>query len=205
MRLVVGLGNPGSKHVLNRHNIGFLAIDAIAGRHRFQPFRQRFQSETAEGALAGDKVLLLKPMTYMNESGRAVAAAAGFYRLQPADVIVFHDELDLAPGRLRVKTGGGHAGHNGLRSLHDHLGADFTRVRMGIGHPGDRDRVTGYVLQDFAKADMPWVDAMVNAIADAFALLLEGNEGEFMNRVSRAVQPVLPSPPPPAQEPGNGI
>jgi len=205
MRLVVGLGNPGPKYALNRHNIGFLAIDAIAGRHHFQPFRQRFQGEAAEGAPAGDKVLLLKPTTYMNESGRAVAAAAAFYRLQPADVIVFHDELDLAPGRLRVKTGGGHAGHNGLRSLHAHLGADFTRVRMGIGHPGDRDRVTGYVLQDFAKSDMPWVDAMVNAIADAFALLLEGNEGEFMNRVSRAVQPVLPSPPPPAAEPGDGV
>ncbi len=193
MRLVVGLGNPGSQYARNRHNIGFRALDAIAERHGIGPFRPRFEGEIADGRLAGHRVLLLKPLTYMNESGRAVGAAVHFFRLSPADVIVLHDELDLQPGRVRVKSGGGHAGHNGLRSLHAHIGADFMRVRLGIGHPGDKDRVAGYVLQDFAKADEPWVAALTTALGDAFQLLLDDNAGEFMNRIARAVKPVLPA------------
>jgi aminoacyl-tRNA hydrolase len=153
MKLFVGLGNPGAQYARNRHNIGFMAADAIAARHGFGPWRGKFQGEIAEGRLGTEKVLMLKPGTFMNLSGDSVRAAAQFYKIPPEDIVAFHDELDLAPGRVRVKTGGGHAGHNGLRSIAAHMGPDFVRVRLGIGHPGDKRQVTAYVLGDFAKAD----------------------------------------------------
>lgn len=192
MRLLVGLGNPGPKYANNRHNIGFMAVDEIVRRHNFSPYRKRFQGEVAEGVIAGEKVLALKPQTYMNESGRAVAEAVRFYKLQPGDVVVFHDELDLAPGRLRVKKGGGHAGHNGLRSIAQHIGPDYARVRMGIGHPGSKDRVTGYVLADFAKADRDWLEDMTTAIADHVDLLLAGRDSDFMSKVAMRLKPAEP-------------
>ncbi len=186
MLLLVGLGNPGPGYAGNRHNIGFMAVDAVAKRHGFAPFRAKFQGRLAEGRVAGRRVLALKPGTQMNESGRSVAAAAGFFKIAPEDVIVFHDEIDLAAGRLRVKRGGGHAGHNGLRSIHAHIGPDYGRVRFGIGHPGDKDRVTGHVLADFSKADKAWLDGLFDAVAEAFPRLVEGDDGAFMNQVSRA-------------------
>lgn len=192
MLLVVGLGNPGVGYARNRHNIGFMAVDAIAARHRFAPFRRRFHGEAAEGGAGGRKVLILKPMTYMNESGRAVAAAAGFYKIPPGDVLVFHDELDLAAGKVRCKTGGGHAGHNGLRSLHAHIGADYRRVRLGIGHPGDKDRVIGHVLKDFAKADDAWLQPLLDAIAEFFPLLADGDDAAFMSKVALTLTPPKP-------------
>lgn len=174
MLLIVGLGNPGSRYAANRHNIGFMAVDEIVRRHCFSPWRQRFQGEIAEGRLNGKKTIALKPRTYMNESGRAVGEAMRFFKLRPEDVIVFHDELDLAPGKLRVKRGGGHAGHNGLRSIIAHIGPDFRRVRIGIGHPGDPARVTGYVLGDFAKSDREWTEPLLEAIGEAAPLLASG-------------------------------
>lgn len=187
MRLAVGLGNPGAEYARHRHNVGFMAADAIAARHRLGPWRRKFRGEIAEGDLAGIRLLLLKPLTYMNESGRAVAEAARFYKIAPADVVVLHDELDLAPGKVRVKLGGGVAGHNGLRSIAAWLGTpDFWRVRIGIGHPGDKERVLGHVLGDFHKAELPWVEAMLAAIADAFDLLIGGDDGRFMNKVALA-------------------
>ncbi|GAB4123458.1 MAG: aminoacyl-tRNA hydrolase [Rhodothalassiaceae bacterium] len=185
MRLLVGLGNPGARYAGNRHNIGFMAADAIARHHGFSPSRARFQGETMEGMLDGVKCLLLKPQTYMNESGRAVAEAARFFRTAPADIIVFHDELDLAPGRIRVKTGGGHAGHNGLRSIIAHIGEDFVRVRMGIGHPGDRDLVTPYVLSDFSKEERSWLDPLLEALARAAPMLIAGDPARFMTELAR--------------------
>lgn len=190
--LVVGLGNPGPAYAANRHNIGFMAADAIVERHGLGPYRSRFQGEAAEGTVAGRKVLVLKPMTYMNNSGQAVAAAARFYKIPPEDMVVFHDELDLPAGKLRVKDGGGHAGHNGLRSIHAHLGPGYGRVRLGIGHPGDKDRVTGHVLQDFAKADRVWLEPMLDAIGREFPLLAGGNAGAFMSKVAMAVNPPKP-------------
>ncbi len=187
--LIVGLGNPGPRYQANRHNIGFMAIDAIATRHRFSSFRARFQGELAEGDLEGVRVLLLKPMTFMNESGRSVAAAARFFKIPVERIIVFHDELDLAAGKIRIKDGGGHAGHNGLRSLHAHLGPGYRRVRLGIGHPGERERVVGYVLDDFAKADGAWLEPMLEAIADRFADLVKGNAAGFMSKVALALNP----------------
>ena len=189
MLLVVGLGNPGAEYARNRHNIGFMAADAIVQRHSLGRFRAKFSGEIAEGAVGGERVLVLKPMTYMNEAGRSVAAAAKFYKIPPTDIIVFHDELDLAAGRLRVKDGGGHAGHNGLRDIHAHLGADYRRVRLGIGHPGDKDRVTTHVLQDFAKADGSWVEALLDAVAENFPLLLARRDAEFASRVALALAP----------------
>ena len=189
MRLLVGLGNPGPKYARHRHNVGFLAMDAIASRHGFPPFRQRFQGEVSEGRLGNERVALLKPLTYMNESGRSVGAAARFYKLTPPDVVVVHDELDLAPGKVRVKQGGGAAGHNGLRSIDAHLGNDYWRVRIGIGHPGHPDRVTGWVLNDFAKADAEWLEAMLGAVADAAPLIAAGDAANFMNRVALLTQP----------------
>jgi PTH1 family peptidyl-tRNA hydrolase len=187
MRLAVGLGNPGAEYARHRHNVGFMAADAIASRHRFGPWRRKFRGEIAEGALAGVRVVLLKPLTYMNESGRAVAEAARFFKIAPADVVVLHDELDLAPGKVRVKLGGGVAGHNGLRSIAAWLGTpDFWRVRIGIGHPGDKERVLGHVLGEFHKAELPWVEDMLAAIADAFDLLIKGDDGRFMNKVALA-------------------
>lgn len=187
--LVVGLGNPGPRYQANRHNIGFMAVDAIARRHRFAPFRARFQGELAEGELNGTRVLVLKPMTFMNESGRSVAAAARYFKIPPERIVVFHDEIDLAAGKIRVKDGGGHAGHNGLRSLHAHLGPGYRRVRLGIGHPGEKERVVGYVLDDFAKADAAWLDPLLEAIAEMFPELAKGNAAGFMSKVALALNP----------------
>ena len=188
MRLLVGLGNPGTEHVGNRHNIGFMVLQEIARRHGFPPWRRRFQGVATEGALAGERVLLLLPGTYMNESGRAVGEAAHFYKLPLADIVVVHDEVDLPPGKVRVKTGGGIAGHNGLRSITAHVGNDYHRVRIGIGHPGVKELVYGHVLGDFGKAEREWVDALVDVIADNAALLAKGEDATFQNKVHLAMQ-----------------
>lgn len=205
MRLVVGLGNPGAEYAQHRHNIGFMAADEIVRRHSFGPWRSRFQGQVAEGTVAGVKTLALKPMTYMNESGQSVGAALRFFKLELDQLIVLHDELDLAPGKVKVKRGGGAAGHNGLRSLDAHLGADYLRVRLGIGHPGDRDRVHGYVLSDFAKADKLWLDPLIAALADNIGLLIGGDEANFMNRVAMAVKPPRPKEPKPESDTSNGL
>lgn len=188
MLLFAGLGNPGPQYQGNRHNIGFRAADAIHRRHRFNPWRRRFHGEAAEGELGGVKVLLLKPETFMNESGRAVAAAQQFYKIPLGDVCVFHDELDLAPAKVRVKVGGGNAGHNGLRSISAMCGNDYTRVRLGIGHPGDKDLVYHYVLSGFFKDELAWVEAVCGAVADAAEFLAGGRADEFQNRVHLAIQ-----------------
>ncbi|MGJ4911980.1 aminoacyl-tRNA hydrolase [Bradyrhizobium oligotrophicum] len=188
MLLFVGLGNPGAKYARNRHNIGFMAVDEIARRHRFSPWRRRFQGETSEGTLDSERVILLKPTTYMNESGRAVQEAASFFKLGVGDVTVFQDELELQPGKLRVKVGGGIAGHNGLRSISAHLGNDYRRVRLGIGHPGVKELVHGHVLSDFAKSDMPWVEALCEAVADNAELLTGRRDSTFANKVHLALQ-----------------
>ena len=187
MLLFVGLGNPGRDYAGHRHNIGFMALDAIAAGQRASPFRNRFQAQVAEATLGTHKTLLLKPQTYMNESGRAVAEAARFFKLTAADVTVLHDELDLAPGKLRIKTGGGNAGHNGLRSISAHLGNDYRRVRLGIGHPGDKALVHNYVLSDFARAELPWVETLCGAIAKDIVLLAEGEEASFQIKVHLAM------------------
>jgi PTH1 family peptidyl-tRNA hydrolase len=187
MRLFVGLGNPGSGHVGNRHNVGFMAVQAIARQYDIAPWRRRFQGVAVEGELGGEKVMLLLPGTYMNESGRAVGEAVNFYKLGLADVVVFHDELDLSPGKLRVKVGGGNAGHNGLRSITSHVGNDYRRVRIGIGHPGDKNLVERYVLMDFAKDERGWVETMVDAIADNAPLLAKGEDASFQNKVHLAM------------------
>jgi len=184
MQLFVGLGNPGRKYAGNRHNIGFMAIDAIASAHGFGPWRQKFQAEIAEGRLGGQRVTLLKPQTFMNLSGQSVGEAMRYLKLTPGDVCVFHDELDLAPGKIRVKTGGGHAGHNGLRSLHQHLGPDYHRVRMGIGHPGQKELVTNYVLQDFAKSDREWLDPLIEAVGREAGRLVAGDAPGFMSAIA---------------------
>ena len=183
MRLLVGLGNPGPRYAGNRHNIGFMAVDRIAARWRFSPWRARFGGDAAEGELGSGKVLLLKPRTYMNESGRSAAEAARFFKLALADLLVFHDELDLPPAKLRVKLGGGNAGHNGLRSITAHLGNDYWRVRLGIGHPGDKALVHPYVLNDFAKSERDWVEALGDAVADNADLLARGDDASFQNKV----------------------
>jgi PTH1 family peptidyl-tRNA hydrolase len=183
MLLFVGLGNPGPKYVGNRHNIGFMALQAIARVHNISPWRRRFQGVSVEGVIGGDKTLLLLPGTYMNESGRAVAEATTFYKLTAADVVVFHDELELPPGKIRVKTGGGNAGHNGLRSISAHVGNDYRRVRFGIGHPGDKKLVENYVLQDFAKDEWPWVEALCDVVADNAGLLVQAKDSTFANKV----------------------
>jgi PTH1 family peptidyl-tRNA hydrolase len=189
MRLLVGLGNPGEKYARNRHNIGFMAVDRIAEDHGFSPWRRKFHGLVSEGRLGGEKVILLKPETYMNLSGQAVSEAMHYYKLTPEDVIVFHDELDLAPGRCRCKTGGGHAGHNGLRSIHAHIGDGYHRVRIGIGHPGHKDRVTAHVLGDFSKADAAWLDDLLRGISDGAPALARGDTAAFMNAVARRVAP----------------
>lgn len=194
MRVLAGLGNPGRKYAGTRHNIGFLAVERIAEQYGLGPWRARFQSEVAEGRIGSDKVLLVKPQTYMNESGRALAEIARFYKLSSSDFTVFHDELDLAPGRVRVKTGGGHAGHNGLRSIHAQLGSDVVRVRLGIGHPGDKAKVTSYVLHDFAKADRAWLDPLLDSIARGTDRLLAGDHSGFMNLVAQGA-PAAPAKP----------
>ena len=189
MRLFVGLGNPGAKYAGNRHNIGFMAVDRIAEDHGFSPWRSKFQGQLAEGRLGGEKVVLLKPETFMNRSGQSVGEALRFFKLDPGDVIVFHDELDLAPGKCRVKQGGGHAGHNGLRSLHGHIGEGYGRVRLGIGHPGHKDKVAPYVLNDFSKADRDWLDDLLRGISDGAAALAAGDTGRFMNAVALRTAP----------------
>ncbi|MBF9030360.1 aminoacyl-tRNA hydrolase [Rhodobacterales bacterium HKCCE3408] len=189
MQLWVGLGNPGDQYAMNRHNIGFMAVDRIAGDHGFSPWRAKFQGRIAEGRLGSEKVVLLKPETYMNRSGQSVGEAIRFFKLEPTDVIVFHDEIDLAPSKCRVKSGGGHAGHNGLRSLHDHIGDAYSRVRLGVGHPGDKARVPGYVLSDFPKADRDWLDDLLRGISDGAPALADGDTGRFMNAVSLRVAP----------------
>jgi PTH1 family peptidyl-tRNA hydrolase len=189
MQLFVGLGNPGGQYAQNRHNIGFMALDAIAADHGFAPFRSKFSALVSEGRLGGQKVILLKPQTYMNRSGQSVGEAARFYKLGPDDVTVFHDELDLAPGKVRVKQGGGHAGHNGLRSIHAHLGEAYGRVRLGIGHPGHKDRVSGYVLSDFAKADRDWLDDVLRGVSDGAPMLADGDGGRFVNAVAQRTAP----------------
>jgi PTH1 family peptidyl-tRNA hydrolase len=200
MRLLVGLGNPGSEHVGNRHNIGFMVVQEIARRHGFPPWRRRFQGLATEGSIGSERVLLLMPGTYMNESGRAVGEAMRFYKLALPDVAVVHDEIDLAPMKVRVKTGGGIAGHNGLRSITAHVGNDYRRVRIGIGHPGAKELVHGYVLGDFAKAERPWVDAIVDAIADSAGLLARGEDNTFQNKVHLAMQAKGFEPKKPADE-----
>jgi peptidyl-tRNA hydrolase, PTH1 family len=188
MLLFVGLGNPGSRYAGNRHNIGFMVVEAIAKRHGIGPFRRRFQGVSAEGPLGGERVLLLLPGTFMNESGRAVAEAAHFYKLGLADIVVFHDEIDLAASKVRVKTGGGIAGHNGLRSISAHVGNDYRRVRIGVGHPGVKELVHAHVLSDFAKDEWPWVEALCGIIADNAELLAKGQDSTFQNKVHLAMQ-----------------
>ena len=187
MLLFVGLGNPGAKHAGNRHNVGFMVVQAIAKAHRFAPWRRRFQGVATEGTIGQEKVLLLLPGTYMNESGRAVAEAAHFYKLPVGDVVVFHDEIELPPEKVRVKVGGGIAGHNGLRSISAHVGNDYKRVRIGVGHPGDKDLVHPHVLSDFAKAERPWVEALTEAIATNADLLAHGKDASFQNKVHLAM------------------
>ncbi|HET7681397.1 MAG TPA: aminoacyl-tRNA hydrolase [Xanthobacteraceae bacterium] len=187
MLLFVGLGNPGSQYVRNRHNIGFMVVDAIARRHGFSPWKRRFQGVTAEGSLGGERVLLLLPGTFMNDSGRAVQEAAAFYKIPLSEIVVFQDEVELPPAKLRVKTGGGNAGHNGLRSISNHMGNDYRRVRLGIGHPGVKELVHGHVLSDFSKADMEWVQALCGAIADNAELIARGQDATFQNKVHLAM------------------
>lgn len=189
MKLFVGLGNPGAKYAGNRHNIGFMALDRIAADHSFSPWRRGYQGQVSEGRLGAEKVVLLKPETFMNLSGQSVRAAVDFFKIDLADITVFHDELDLAPGKARVKQGGGHAGHNGLRSIHAHLGEAYGRVRLGIGHPGHKDAVAGYVLHDFAKADQDWLDDLLRGISDGAQALAEGDGQRFMNAVALRVVP----------------
>jgi PTH1 family peptidyl-tRNA hydrolase len=188
MRLFVGLGNPGTKYRSNRHNIGFMVVDEIARHHGFAPWRRRFQGETAEGSLDSERVILLRPLTFMNDSGRAVQEAAAFFKLSPAEITVFQDELELPPAKVRVKIGGGIAGHNGLRSISAHIGNDYRRVRLGIGHPGVKELVHSYVLSDFAKDEWPWVTALCEAIADNAGLLADGRDSTFQNKVHLAMQ-----------------
>lgn len=195
MKLFVGLGNPGGKYAENRHNIGFMAVDEIARAHGFGAWKKKFQGQIAEGILGQTKALLLKPETFMNKSGQSVGEAMRFFKLAPGDITVFHDEIDLAPGKCRVKSGGGHAGHNGLRSIHQHIGQDYDRVRLGVGHPGHKDRVPGYVLSDFAKADQAWLDDVIRGIGDGAPDLAAGDPGRFMNAVSLRTNPPRPGKP----------
>lgn len=203
MLIFAGLGNPGGKYAGTRHNIGWMAVDAIAETHGFQPWRGKFQGQCAEGRLGTEKVLLLKPETFMNLSGQSVGEAMRFYKLDAADVWVFHDELDLAPGKVRTKTGGGHAGHNGLRSLHQHIGEGYGRVRLGIGHPGQKDLVSGYVLGGFAKADRDWLEPLLAGVAKAAPHLAAGDAGKFMNAVAleRGPKAAPKAAPPPPEKP----
>jgi peptidyl-tRNA hydrolase, PTH1 family len=193
MKLFVGLGNPGAKYAGNRHNIGFMALDRIAEDHGFSPWKKAFQGLVSEGRLGAEKLILLKPETFMNLSGQSVRAAVDFYKIDLAEITVFHDELDLAPGKLRVKQGGGHAGHNGLRSIHAHMGEAYARVRLGIGHPGHKDKVAAYVLNDFAKADQDWLDDLLRGISDGAEALAAGDAARFQNAVALRMTPPRPS------------
>lgn len=195
MLLIAGLGNPGPQYAGHRHNIGFMAVDEIHRDPSFSPWSKKFQGEISEGRIEGEKVLLLKPQTFMNLSGQSVLAAASFYKIEPSRIVVLHDELDLPPGKVRVKTGGGHGGHNGLRSIDSHLGKDYRRVRLGIGHPGDKDRVSPYVLSDFAKADREWLEPLLEAVAKNAGLLVKGEDNQFMNRLTLGSgEPAKPNP-----------
>ncbi len=200
MYVFAGLGNPGARYAKNRHNIGYLVADEIARRHGFEGFRSRARlgADIAEGRIGDARVALLKPTTFMNESGRSLGAVLRYYKIEPATLFVFYDELDLAPGKLRVRFGGGSAGHNGIKSLRAHIGPDYWRVRMGIGHPGDKDLVSDYVLSDFSKAESLWMDKLVDAAAEAAPLLLASEKNDFMTRVA------LLAPPPPRQQKENG-
>ena len=189
MHLLVGLGNPGLKYAGNRHNIGFMAVDEIVRRHGFSAWRKRFQGEIAEGTLGGERVLALKPQTYMNDSGRSVGEVMRFFDIDPSRVIALYDELDLQAGKIRVKLGGGAAGHNGIRSMIAHAGPHFQRVRLGIGHPGEKHMVQPHVLSDFAKSDRAWVETLIDAVAEHMPLLIKGEEGSFQNKVHLAVNP----------------
>jgi PTH1 family peptidyl-tRNA hydrolase len=187
MLMIVGLGNPGAPYHMNRHNIGFMAVDVIARAHHFGPQRSKFQGHIAEGTLAGVKALILKPQTYMNLSGQSVTEAAKFYKITPNRIVVFHDELDLPPGAVRVKTGGGDAGHNGLKSITQHIGANYRRVRLGIGHPGDRDLVSPYVLGDFAKADHTWLEPLLDALAAEAERLAQSDDAGYAKAVTERI------------------
>lgn len=193
MKLIVGLGNPGAKYARNRHNIGFMAVERIAADHDFGPWKSKHQGSLSEGRFGSTRAVLLRPETFMNKSGDSVAAAMRFYKLEPEDVIVMHDELDLAPGKVKCKMGGGHAGHNGLRSIHSHLGPEYARVRLGIGHPGHKDRVASYVLSDFAKAEAGWLDDVLQGISDGAEYLATGDNARFMNAVSLRTAPARSS------------
>ena len=205
MKLFVGLGNPGAKYAGNRHNIGFLAVERIADRYRFPAWRKKFDGLVTEGTIDGERVLLLKPETFMNDSGRSVGEAARFLKIDLPDIVLFHDELDLEPGRLKVKVGGGNAGHNGLRSTSAHIGNEYARVRIGIGHPGSKDAVVYYVLNDFAKAEGEWVDCMLDAIANAAGFLAKGRVDRFQSEVARLTTPEKESAPAKAAEPKSSV
>jgi PTH1 family peptidyl-tRNA hydrolase len=200
MFLLVGLGNPGPRYAFNRHNIGFMTVDEIVRRHGLGPWRSRFQGLVSDGRIGAHKVLALKPQTYMNDSGRSVGEAVRFYKLDLEQVVVIYDEIDLRPGKLKVKTGGGAGGHNGIRSIDAHVGRDYRRVRLGVGHPGHKDLVHRYVLQDFPKVEHDWVNKLVDAVAREIPLLLDGDEGAFMSRVAHLTAP--PRPPKPKPEAG---
>ncbi len=206
MRLLVGLGNPGPRHAGNRHNIGFMAVDEVVRRHSFGSWRARFQGHVAEGRIGQHKVLALKPDTFMNESGRAVGAAARFYKLDPAAVTVLYDEIDLREGKIKVKLDGGHAGHNGLRSIDAHIGKGYWRVRLGIGHPGIKDLVHAHVLHDFAKTEHGWLVPLLDAVSEELPRLLDGDDSGFMSRVAHRTAPPKPkaNPAPPSGEPAPG-
>ncbi|NTE44372.1 aminoacyl-tRNA hydrolase [Agrobacterium pusense] len=186
MKIIAGLGNPGTQYAGNRHNIGFMAVDALQRLPSFAPWSKKFKAEISEGEIAGEKVLLMKPQTYMNLSGESVGEAMRFFKLTPADLIAIHDELDLPAGRVRIKTGGGHGGHNGLKSLDAHCGKDYRRLRLGIGHPGDKERVHGHVLGDFAKADRVWLEPLLDAIADNATMLVKAEDSQLMNKLALA-------------------
>ena len=188
MHLIVGLGNPGEKYRRNRHNIGFMAVDAIARRHGFPNFREKYQGLISEGAIDGERVLLLKPQTFMNASGDSVQKVASFYKLGPADISVLYDEIDLAPGKTRIKVGGGNGGHNGLRSIDPQIGLGYRRVRLGVGHPGHKDLVMPHVLGDFSKAEETWLAPLLDAVADNAAMIVKGDDSGLMNRLALAVQ-----------------
>ena len=198
MFLVVGLGNPGQAYEKNRHNIGFMAVDEIVRRHGFSPWRSKFQGQISDGSLNGDKIIVLKPETYMNESGLSVQAAMAFYKIAPENVIVFQDEIDLAPGKLRMKRGGGHAGHNGLRSIHAAIGPNYARVRMGVDHPGDKAQVKTHVLKDFAKSDTEWLEPMLDGCAEYLVDILKGDDPSFMSKVAQKITPNRPNAPKPS-------
>lgn len=187
MLIIVGLGNPGSKYAGNRHNVGFMAVDAIQRRASFSPWSKKFKAEISEGEIDGEKVLLMKPQTFMNLSGESVGEAMRFYKLTPANIVAIYDELDLVPGRTRIKTAGGHGGHNGIKSLDAHCGKDYRRLRIGIGHPGNKELVHGHVLGDFAKSDKVWLEPLMDAIADNAGMLVKGEDSQLMNKLTLAV------------------